>query len=335
MRCVVRGFLQRNGVDFGTTYSPTAMMSSLSILLTAAVTIGWDIYELDVKNAYCHGIIDRETYISFPGGISLADHKDDRNPRGLRLKKEFYGTHQGGRLRFHRYKKELIEELGFKQCHYDPSIFIRRRNGKVIYVAIYVDDSLITGSDTEGIQHLRDHIIKTFGDTTWVINSFLNLHMKHEKHKGRIEMRYTYYRKNILADYNPLLDIQANTPYYDDPTSKMKRDEIRHGTILENYRSIAPSWIYDSSACASSQAHALSLLCARVHDPSKMDAMKLDQYMRYMARHLDDPYVIQRPGQDPTPDLNISGFTDSSFADKSDTQARATKGAIHFTTKLR
>jgi hypothetical protein len=38
MRCVVRGFLQRNGVDFGATYSLTAMLASLLILLTAAVT---------------------------------------------------------------------------------------------------------------------------------------------------------------------------------------------------------------------------------------------------------------------------------------------------------
>jgi hypothetical protein len=68
-----------------------------------------------------------------------------------------------------------------------------------------------------------------------------------------------------------------------------------------------------------------------MYDPSKLDAMQLDQFLIYMAGHLGDPYVIQRPGQDITSDLNISGFTDSSFAVKSDTQTRATKGATHFT----
>jgi hypothetical protein len=95
MRCVVRGFLQKNGVGFVATYSPTAMMSSLRILLTAAVTHGWAIYELDVKNAYCHGIMDRETYISFPDGLGLADHEADGRPWGLLPKKGLYGTHQG------------------------------------------------------------------------------------------------------------------------------------------------------------------------------------------------------------------------------------------------
>jgi hypothetical protein len=65
MRCVVRGFLQRNEADCGATYSPTATMSSLRILLTAAVTNGWDIFELDVKNPYCHGIMDKNIHI-FP-----------------------------------------------------------------------------------------------------------------------------------------------------------------------------------------------------------------------------------------------------------------------------
>jgi hypothetical protein len=134
-----------------------------------------------------------KTFISFPDDISLADHKFDGNPRGFLLKEGLYGTHQGGRLWLHRYKNKLIEKLGFTQCHYAPSISMRRRTGKFIYVAIYVGDLLITGPDTEGIQHLRDHIIRAFGGTTGVINSFLNIHMKYEKHKGRLEMRHTYY----------------------------------------------------------------------------------------------------------------------------------------------
>jgi hypothetical protein len=113
--------------------------------------------------------------------------------------------------------------------------------GKVIYVAIYVDDSLITGPDTEGINHLRDHMIKPSGETIGVISSFLNLPMKYEKHKRRLAMRRTYCRKKIFEDYDLFLDIQANTPYYEDHTSTMKWVEIRHGTIMENNRSVMAS----------------------------------------------------------------------------------------------
>jgi hypothetical protein len=114
----------------------------------------------------------------------------------------------------------------------DPSAFMRMRKGKVTYVTIYVDDSLITGPDTKGIWHLRDHMIQTFGGTTGVINSFLHLHIKYDKNKCRIEMRHTYYRRKTFEDHNLSLDIQSNAPRYDEHTSTMKWDEFRHGTIL-------------------------------------------------------------------------------------------------------
>jgi hypothetical protein len=88
---------------------------------------------------------------------------------------------------------------------------------KVVYVAIYVDYSLITGSGTKAIQHLRNHMVQTFGGTTGVINSFLNLHMKYEKHKGRIEMRQTYYRKKIFEDNNRSLVILSICPRSNQP----------------------------------------------------------------------------------------------------------------------
>jgi hypothetical protein len=99
---------------------------------------------------------------------------------------------------------------------------MRMRKLKVIYVAIYVDDLIIAGSDTKGIQHLRDHMIQTFGGTTGVMNSFLNLHMKYEKQKGRMEMRHAYYRRKIFENHNLSLDIRANSPYFDEHTSTMK-----------------------------------------------------------------------------------------------------------------
>ena len=66
MRCVVKGYMQKAGKDFRAVYSPTAMISSIRIKLAVAVTKGWGIFELDVKNAYCHGIMDRECYIDLP-----------------------------------------------------------------------------------------------------------------------------------------------------------------------------------------------------------------------------------------------------------------------------
>ena len=110
----------------------------------------------------------------------------------------------------------------------------------------------------------------------------------------------------------------------------MKWDEEWHGTILENYRAVVTSCIYDCITCAPYQAHVLSLLWAHMHDSSMEGAMRLYQFLSYMARRLDDPYVIQRTTYDPPTDTNICGFTDFSSADKADRQAEPTKEVILF-----
>jgi hypothetical protein len=67
-----------------------------------------------------------------------------------------------------------------------------------------------------------------------------------------------------------------------------------------------------------------------MHAPVREDALNPDQFMRFMAGHIDTPYVIQRPTRDPSPSMSTSSFTDSSFADENDYRARAAKGSIHF-----
>jgi hypothetical protein len=67
-----------------------------------------------------------------------------------------------------------------------------------------------------------------------------------------------------------------------------------------------------------------------MHAPDREDGLIFDQFMRFMAKYIDTPYVIQRPTKEPSEIISISSFTDFSFADCSELRARATKGAIHF-----
>ena len=106
MRCVVRGFLQRNGLEVGATYSPSAMLQTLRLFLTIAVKFKWDIAQIDVRNAYIHGDMDREMYINVPPGVHIRDHEYEADLlagkpprlRALKLTKGLYGTRQGGKL---------------------------------------------------------------------------------------------------------------------------------------------------------------------------------------------------------------------------------------------
>ena len=56
-RWVLRGFTQRPGVDFEETFSPVVKPATVRTVLSLALSGGWPVHQLDVKNAFLHGTL--------------------------------------------------------------------------------------------------------------------------------------------------------------------------------------------------------------------------------------------------------------------------------------
>jgi hypothetical protein len=61
---VIWGFTQCLGVDYDETFSRVVKLATVRTMLTLAVSKGWLVHQLDVKNAFLHGTLSETAYCS-------------------------------------------------------------------------------------------------------------------------------------------------------------------------------------------------------------------------------------------------------------------------------
>jgi hypothetical protein len=66
---VLQGFTQRPGLDYNKTFSPVVKPATVRTVLTLAVSRGWSVHQLDVKNAFLHGTLSETIYCSQPASF--------------------------------------------------------------------------------------------------------------------------------------------------------------------------------------------------------------------------------------------------------------------------
>jgi hypothetical protein len=140
-RLVAKGFNQCYGIDYGDTFSHVAKSTTIRIVLSLAVSKGWHLRQLDVKNVFLHGDLEEDVYMRQPPG-----YEDKNMPNYVcKLDKALYGLKQAPRAWYSKLSEKLYE-FGFKSSKADSSLFYFHQDNVSMFMLVYVDDIIIASS---------------------------------------------------------------------------------------------------------------------------------------------------------------------------------------------
>ena len=120
---VGKGYTLEDGFDYMDTFSSVVKITTVRLLLSIAISQNWHIHQLDVSNAFLHGDLTEQLYMSQPLGFI----KPQFHNFVCQLKKSLYGLKQARREGFKKLSLYLIF-IGLQGSKTDSSLFFKYHN---------------------------------------------------------------------------------------------------------------------------------------------------------------------------------------------------------------
>jgi histone deacetylase 1/2 len=277
--------------------------TTVRLILSIAVSRGWQLRQVDVQNAFLHGDIQEEVYMYQPPG-----YVDQNFPhRVCRLQKSLYGLKQSPRAWYSKLSSKL-QSLGFVPSKADTSLFVFIRRQVIIYMLIYVDDIIITGSCKQAVDRLMDQLHSSFAiKDLGKLSFFLGVHVT-DIDNGGVALTQARYATDLLQKVNMLNCKEISTPM--SSTEKLSRTS---GTLLIEdtaflYRSTVGALQY---LCLTRPdiSFAVNRVCQFLAAPTDVHWSAVKRILRYVKGTVNLGLQIRRSSS-----TELSVFTDADWA---------------------
>ena len=120
-RLVVKGFSQKQGIDFDEIFSPVVKMCSIRVILGLVASMNPKLEQLDVKTAFLHGDLDEKIFMEQPEGFKVRGKEN----MVCKLKKSLYGLKQVPRQCYKKFESFMMSRK-YKRTFSYPCVYVRR-----------------------------------------------------------------------------------------------------------------------------------------------------------------------------------------------------------------
>ncbi|CAJ2636545.1 unnamed protein product [Trifolium pratense] len=233
-RLVAKGFNQIEGLDYFDTFSPVAKLTTVRMVIALASVHNWFLHQLDVNNAFLHGDLQEDVYMTPPPGVT-----NDPN-KVCKLVKSLYGLKQASRQWYAKLTSLLLAH-GYKQAHSDHSLFTKHDASHFTLLLVYVDDVIIAGNYMAEFTYVKTLLHNAFKiKDLGTLKYFLGLEVAHSA-KG-ISLCQRKYCLDLLTDSGLLGAKPVSTP--SDASIKLHADNSAPFEDISAYRRLVGRLLY-------------------------------------------------------------------------------------------
>ena len=304
-RLVTKGFHQRPDLDYTESFSPVVKPAIVRIVLSLAIIYGWSLRQIDINNAFLQGSLMEDVFIVQPPGFISQSHP----AHVCKLHQALYGLKQAPRAWYNELKSYLLT-LGFKNFISDTSLFVLHNTQGLIYLLVYVDDIIITGSNSSFLSTFISQFSSRF-PLKDLGNLFYFLSVEVLPHPQGLFLSQHKYLQDLLTRAHMSNAKPVPTPMVMHPPLSTQT-----GAPLANpteYRALVGSLQY-LSLTRLDISFAVNRLSQYMHKPTEDHWAALKRLLHYLAGTTSHGLLLRQDS--PT---TLHAFTDADWAgDKDD-----------------
>ncbi|BBN69916.1 transposable element gene [Prunus dulcis] len=282
VRLVVKGYKQKEGLGYFDTYSPVTRITSIRMLIVIVALHNLEIHQMDVKTVFLNGDLEEEIYIEQPKGFVVPGQEK----KVCKLVKSLYGLKQAPKQWHMKFDNVMTDKCVYTKI---------TQNGYVI-VCLYVDDTLIIGSDNDMIKSTKRILSNKFDMKDMGIEDVI-LGIKISRTSDGIVLSQSHYIEKILAEFGKYEDNPAKTTY--DVNLQLTKN-TGQGISQVDYARIIGSLMYVTNCTRPDLAYSVNKLSKYISNPRRDHWKVIIRVLRYLSytknyglHYTRYPYVLE------------------------------------------